>query len=218
MVGVSEPNKRRVSYIIPPPEHEPPTLELPGLGAAPGGDARSYPYIAPKVGATNGAYNQFASRNPFASPPPEPESSARHPRHRLGISALALDTSTVLSGAGSPGGILYTGGRDGLVASWETHVPHTKRRGRRYRPVPGRGTGGRVRWERLGDGGADWEDDDGDDQGGDDSSSEEEETTPDGTGVPKKRRDMTYEDRWEVDHAALARQVSKGVEAPPHGN
>lgn len=210
MVGVSEPNKRRVSYIIPPPQHEPPTLELPGLGAAPGGDARSYPYIAPKA-ATNG-HHQFASRNPFASTRRESETnSVDHPRHRLGVSALALDTSTVLSGADAPGGILYTGGRDGLVASWETHIPHTKRRGRRYRPVPGRGTGGRVRWERLGDGGADWEDDDGDDQGGDDSSSEEDDT-PDGSGMPRKRRELTYEDRWEVDHAALARQVSDSLE------
>lgn len=210
MVGVSEPNKRRVSYIIPPPEYELPTLDLPGLGATPGGDARSYPYITPKAGVTNGTSQQFASRNPFASPSPvqELDLSSRHPRHRLGISALALDTSTVLSGACSPGGILYTGGRDGLVASWETHVPHTKRRGRRYRPVPGRGTGGRVRWERLGDGGADWEDDDGDDQGGDDSSSEEEDT-PDGSGIPRKKRELTYEDRWEVDHAAITRQVSQ---------
>ncbi len=208
MVGVQEPNRRRVSYIIPPPDHDPTTLELPGLGAAPGGDARSYPYINPKAGASNGAA-QFASRNPFASPQsPQPQQEPRHPRHRLGISALALDTSTMLHGANSPGGILYTGGRDGLVASWETHVPHTRRRGKRYRPVPGRGTGGRVRWERLGDGGADWEDDDGDDQGADYSSSEDEEGTPDATGVPKKRKDVTYEDRWEVDHAAIARHVS----------
>ncbi|BEJ10673.1 hypothetical protein CspHIS471_0100950 [Cutaneotrichosporon sp. HIS471] len=207
MVGVQEPNKRRVSYIIPAPGYVPDILELPGFGAAPGGDARSFPYIRPKGGASNGAA-QFASRNPFANPPSlQLPQETRHPQHRLGISALALDTSTVVSGTNAPGGILYTGGRDGLVASWETHVPHTRRRGRRYRPVPGRGTGGRVRWERLGDGGPDWEDDDGDDDGGDDSSSEDDEGTPDVTGGPRKRKDLAYEDRWEVDHAAMSRHA-----------
>ncbi|GJN91586.1 hypothetical protein Rhopal_004609-T1 [Rhodotorula paludigena] len=59
-----------------------------------------------------------------------------HPRHRLAVQAVALDMSTALSlghdaldaqGA-TPGGILYTGGRDGLLCSWELNLPTKKRR------------------------------------------------------------------------------------------
>lgn len=45
--------------------------------------------------------------------------------HLLGVNALALDTSTFTAkdthGHGVPGGILYTGGRDGMIASWDLH-------------------------------------------------------------------------------------------------
>ncbi|KAF9293195.1 hypothetical protein BGZ74_011823 [Mortierella antarctica] len=45
--------------------------------------------------------------------------------HLLGVNALALDTSTLTAkdthGHGVPGGILYTGGRDGMIASWDLH-------------------------------------------------------------------------------------------------
>jgi len=72
----------------------------------------------------------------------------RHPEHTLGITALALDTSTIIDNASSPsrkntpGGILYSGGRDGLVASWELGLPFKKRnpedayvgKGRRKKP------------------------------------------------------------------------------------
>jgi hypothetical protein len=75
----------------------------------------------------------------------------RHPEHTLGITALALDTSTIIDNAGSssarktPGGILYSGGRDGLVASWELGLPFKQRdhnsgfvsrKGRRRRYLP----------------------------------------------------------------------------------
>lgn len=202
---VAEPNKRRVSYIIPPPEADTPLLDLPPFGTA-ASDDRYYPLLekapAPVTnGFTNGT--RRANRNPFLTTPPPSTAGpsptpprARHPRHRLGVSSLALDTSTVLSGADSPGGILYTGGRDGLVASWELHVPHSKRRGRRYRPV---GRGQRVRWEKLGDGGEDWNDEDDDGDFGSFESSDDEADEFD-SRIP-------YEDKWEVDHDAIARQV-----------
>ncbi|KAI9236943.1 MAG: hypothetical protein BYD32DRAFT_462064 [Podila humilis] len=45
--------------------------------------------------------------------------------HLLGVNALALDTSTLTAkdthGHRVPGGILYTGGRDGMIASWDLH-------------------------------------------------------------------------------------------------
>ena len=63
--------------------------------------------------------------------------------HLLGVNALALDTTTLTANSDSihlephsqdghhshsrrsrhslPGGILYTGGRDGMIASWDLH-------------------------------------------------------------------------------------------------
>jgi WD repeat-containing protein 48 len=51
----------------------------------------------------------------------------RRPRHRLGVASLALDTSTQLSGRNAPEGILYTGGRDGQVISWDLGVAMKKK-------------------------------------------------------------------------------------------
>ena len=42
-----------------------------------------------------------------------------HPRHRLGVASLALDTSTQLVGRAAFEGILYSDGKDGLVMSWD---------------------------------------------------------------------------------------------------
>ncbi|KAF9425093.1 hypothetical protein BGZ94_007855 [Podila epigama] len=43
--------------------------------------------------------------------------------HLLGVNALALDTTSVTSQPGNvPGGILYTGGRDGMIAAWDLHL------------------------------------------------------------------------------------------------
>jgi WD repeat-containing protein 48 len=187
-------SKRRVSYVLPSPSRSPPWLDLPPFGASPdpagsAGPVRSSPLLVPKP--------TLGSRNPFATPEPEAEAAPTHPRHRLGVSALALDTSTLLHGEAAPGGILYTGGRDGLVASWELHVPHTRRRGRRYRVVPGRGTGARVRWERAGDG-ATWEEGEGEGGGASaslgSSSSDDEEH-------PERRSAVPFEDRWELDRS-----------------
>ncbi|WOO83377.1 WD repeat-containing protein 48 [Vanrija pseudolonga] len=209
-MGAADGNKRRVSYVIPAPDTASPVLELPPFGT--GAEAtRSYPLLTPKRtnGRTSATTTQFASRNPFAPPPPLPlKAAARtHPRHRLGITSLALDTSTVLSGNSAPGGILYTGGRDGLVAAWDLNISQQKRRGRRYRPVAGRGTGQRVRWERIGDGG-DWDDDDDDAAGeADDTSSDDDDTgAPLETNGSGGRKKLAYEDRWEVDREVIARQ------------
>lgn len=203
-MGIAEPNKRRVSYIIPPPENDPPLLELPVFGTA--ADARPYPLVKTKQDTRNGSNGtKFASRNPFATE--EPAKVPRYARHQLGISSLALDTTTVLAGCDAPGGILYTGGKDGLVASWELHVPHSKRRGRRYKNVPGKGTGSRVRWERIGDGGADWDDPEDEELGSHgETSSEDDDYAVENGG--KRRREIPFEDRWEVDRDVLARQVS----------
>lgn len=124
------PLPRRVSYVLPPPSAPPPLLSLPEPGIS-------------RLGHSAPLYSQRPGRLPsphlakFAQ-----EQDAAHPRHRLAVQALALDFSTALSEGGSsdrssgdggtsPDGILYTGGRDGLLCSWELGLP-TKRRRRAY--------------------------------------------------------------------------------------
>ena len=119
------PPPRRVSYVLPPPKTSPPLLGLP-------------PISAPRRGQTNPLYTvtgQYTdnSRHKYA------DEADAHPRHRLAVQALALDFSTAVTHEHDgvetrdtrPGGILYTGGRDGLLCSWELGMP-TKRRRHSY--------------------------------------------------------------------------------------
>ena len=222
---------RRVSFILPGPNETSPLLQLPPLGERRRGFTQ--PYLVPKGGLNgDGEINGFASRNPFAAASTaSSDNQDNHPRHCLGITSLALDTSTLLSNSSTPGGILYTGGRDGLVASWELGMLHKRRRGGRYEILPGRG-GGRVKWEKVGDGAEMWDDEDEEEDedvepasgGGLDVdedeegwSSEDEMGGDEWVGVDgdrvaegmRKRRavrgEVPYEDRWEIDHDALAR-------------
>ncbi|KAG0340983.1 hypothetical protein BG004_006207 [Podila humilis] len=59
--------------------------------------------------------------------------------HLLGVNALALDSTTLTvkgrNGHGVPGGILYTGGRDGMIAAWDLHLEAPVHRG-----IPGETT------------------------------------------------------------------------------
>lgn len=123
------------------------------------------------------------------------------------MTSLVLDTSTILQNSQSPGGILYSGGRDGLVASWELNVPHKKRRGGRYDLGPGRGT--KVKWERIGDGAELWDEEDEAEFGedGDGNSSDEDSqgwVGLDRDGESRRKGEVPYEDRWEVDKELLA--------------
>ncbi|KAG1749376.1 hypothetical protein EDD22DRAFT_981841 [Suillus occidentalis] len=47
--------------------------------------------------------------------------------------SLALDTTTRLEGRNAPEGILYTGGRDGLIISWDLGLPFRRRHDSRHR-------------------------------------------------------------------------------------
>ena len=204
------PVSRRVSYILPSPNDPAPLLQLPGIGERRRGVTQ--PYLVRKD-AANGENNPFASSE---------DKQVAHPRHCLGVNALALDTSTVLSDASAPGGILYSGGRDGLVVSWELGVPHKRRRGGRYETIPGRTS--RTKWERVGDGAEMWDDDedeDGDNETPEDLGGEEEGVWSsdddlgdgwvgvDGEGKKKRARgEVPYEDRWELDYEQLQGKVS----------
>jgi WD repeat-containing protein 48 len=104
---------------------------------------------------------------------------------------------------------LYSGGRDGLVASWELNVPHRKRRGRRYELPPGRAA--KVRWERIGDGAELWDEEDEAEFGEDvDGNSSDEDSQGwvgvDGEETRKRKTEVAYEDRWEVDQELLEQQ------------
>ncbi|KAF8880654.1 hypothetical protein BD779DRAFT_1675814 [Infundibulicybe gibba] len=105
--------RRRISYVIPPPVEPITRLKLPACGT-------------PRLG----------SSGPLIIPLEAPQADeikegglkwARHPRHRLGVASLALDVSTQLTGRNAPEGILYSGGRDGLVNSWDLGLPLKRR-------------------------------------------------------------------------------------------
>jgi WD repeat-containing protein 48 len=201
---------RRVSYILPSPTEAPPLLQLPPLGQSRQG--QTVPTLIPKSDAPNGSGLTLKSKNPFLSTPTTSISKPaepQHPRHCLGVTSLVLDTSTVLENHQSPGGILYSGGRDGLVASWELNVPHRKRRGRRYELPPGRAA--KVRWERIGDGAELWDEEDEAEFGEDvDGNSSDEDSQGwvgvDGEETRKRKTEVAYEDRWEVDQELLEQQ------------
>ncbi|KAI0052794.1 WD40 repeat-like protein [Auriscalpium vulgare] len=190
--------RRRVSYVIPRPTDPVPRLQLPPHG-----------------------FDRTSSINPLLIPShghtdPQSPRLHHHPRHRLGVAALALDTTTQLAGRPSPEGILYTGGRDGLIISWDLGIP-MKPRNRKYgsasRGVPGR-------WEFLTGWGDDIVDDDHD---------EDEVLPSDGDilgevkGSARRRRrsntadgSIPFGERWETDvdafipgHASSFRQSAQ---------
>ncbi|KAJ7890547.1 hypothetical protein B0H14DRAFT_2689773 [Mycena olivaceomarginata] len=183
------PAKRRVSYIIPAPTDPVPRLLLP-------------PQNASRVGLVH----------PLLIPDPvqpllesDHHSRSRHPRHRLGVAALALDTSTQLSARTSPEGILYTAGRDGLVLSWDLGLSLRPR-------TPSDVSARRGRWESL----TGWADDAIDEE----AEEPEERSTSDGdilgdvAALSARRRrpsgthELPYEDRWELDPDATHRPSS----------
>lgn len=173
------PPRRRVSYAIPPPSLDPvPRLQLP-------------PHDVPRRGTTGPLLIPLHS----IAPPAPNFKVAQHPKHRLGVSCLALDTSTQLVGRASPEGILYTAGRDGLVISWELAIP-MRSRTQRY------GTSGRSlrRWEVM----TNWADDIIEEE-----AEDSEEMRSDGdvlgevTGKARRRipqdASIPYEEQWETD-------------------
>lgn len=219
---VPPPPHRRVSYVVPPPSAG---ERLPVLGLPPW-DVRRRGHPGPLYTERARALSPNGNGNGAG------RESSDHPRHRLAVQALALDLSTALSSTEAepaPAGILYTGGRDGLVSSWELGLP-TRRRRARY----GHESSARGGRERRGDGSDDSDSslsDDQDDE--DDRTGRDADLDPDLEGVGRRtvsvgsrkrlrresgpagaRRDssadtatrvsvghstLPLEDRWEVD-------------------
>ena len=107
------PPRRRVSYVIPFP---PPTSPVSRLSLPPLGFDR------------HGSIDPILIPNIIQHPQIDiPAHQSNTPRHRLGVSSLALDTTTQLVSRPSPEGILYTGGRDGLIIAWDLNIPTRQR-------------------------------------------------------------------------------------------
>ncbi|KAH8824754.1 hypothetical protein DL96DRAFT_1614982 [Flagelloscypha sp. PMI_526] len=105
MVSSEPPKKRRISYAFPPPPTiSTSTLVLPSLGVN-------------KLGQSAPTLTPVSPKPPSGSRTSSSKSSKDAPKHRLGVTALALDPTTVLQDRSSPRGILYSGGRDGLIVS-----------------------------------------------------------------------------------------------------
>lgn len=176
------PARRRVSYVIPPPQPGSiPRLQLPPLGITRLGSI--FPLLIPL--------------EPIAIPQSPSTHGFPHPKHRLPVASLALDSTTHLIGKPNPEGILYTGGRDGMVISWDLHL-QTMQPPKKL-PKPQRG-----RWEMLTGWGDEWYDD-----GEEDGTENEPSVGTDGdvlgdvTASVRKRRKSNAasnkEERWELD-------------------
>lgn len=174
---------RRISYVVPFPPAPPPWLQLPSS-------------IHPRNGSPSPLL--FPSDHPPLSSHASIDPPSVHPQHSLGVPAMALDTSTQLAGEGhgaGPQGILYTGGRDGLLAGWELGMRLRRRPAREGYDGPGKADW--VRWNELGvDGEAD-----------DDADGEPPVAAPAGAAYTSDRQrsdgeTVPYEDRWEVEEYA----------------
>lgn len=189
------PKPRRVSYVIPPPATPPTRLLLPPLDTPRYGNTA--PLLIPRE--KSGANTPVAStaRNGASYFGPSP---LKNPQHRLGVTALALDTSTTLSGHPTPEGILYSGGRDGLVVAWEQGMAMQPRK-QRY------GTDERLpksayHWESM----TGWEDDE-----TDDDEDDEWVDAAESTG-----QDIPFEQRWEPDYDNIDHAVRRRIYPTSH--
>lgn len=108
----------RASYIIPPPSTPPPKLILPPLGTNRNGSIRPVLMFPPSTHKPGKKQPKSSGVRPHG----------HHPRHRLGVSSLVLDSSTRLQGKEYPQGLLYSGGRDGQIIAWDLSLKTRKRR------------------------------------------------------------------------------------------
>ncbi|KAF7308542.1 WD-REPEATS-REGION domain-containing protein [Mycena chlorophos] len=170
------PAKRRVSYVLPFPSEPVPWLDLPAA------DVDRLGRVRPLLNPSSRQNHEHTTRS-------------RRPRHRLGVAALALDTSTQLTGRPAPEGILYTAGRDGLLISWDLGLPLRRR-------TATDNTRLRGRWETL----TGWADDTIDEE----AEEADERPTLDGdilgdvaASISRRRpsgaREVPFEDEWELD-------------------
>lgn len=179
-------SRRRVSYVLPPPIGPIPRFQLPPNGISRSGS------IGPLLLLSRGQ----------EQPEDDVEKRETHPRHRLGVASLALDTSTQLAGRNAPEGILYSGGRDGLVMSWDLGIPMRKRKAPDTDVAALRRSGGR--WEVM----TGWADDVIQEEGeeGDERPTSDGDVLGDVVGGTSRRKrtirrtnTLPFEHQWETD-------------------
>ena len=247
-MAVSAPaqRRRRVSYVLPAQTGPVPDLALPAAGLATGagrlGDPRPLLLRRSDQQPLDPPSLMLPPRSPTAGP------SRIQPQHCLAVSSLALDLSTIVVQADTDGdsrrprGILYSGGRDGLVCAHDLALP--------MRPRSRRARGGRAEQRRRHSarrtryGMSDDEDDSSmgeEDEDEDEKDSEDEaadmavdaqiaqrasSSSPSLSGPlspppPRTRPDLRlpYEQRWEVDTATLGPELPQSTfrqAAQPH--
>lgn len=187
-------SRRRVSYVIPPPPSgSVPRLRLPPLGV-------------PRHGQI-GPILLYSQRHELVAQQ-DPTGQKLHPRHRLGVAAFALDTTTQLAGRGTPEGILYTGGRDGMIMAWDLGISLKRRSHRQLIHTSSRLRSRRMgSWERLTrddeDDNAIYEEEDDDDDwptsDGDIIGDVRENEKRRGSRHAFKQTDPLHEHQWETN-------------------
>lgn len=237
--------RRRVSYVLPAQTGPVPELALPAAGASSGpgrlGDPR--PLLLRRS-------DQQPLEPPSLTLPSRPlttgPASRVQPLHCLAVSSLALDLSTIVVQADTDGesrrprGILYSGGRDGLVCAHDLALP--------MRPRSRMARGGRAEQRRRHSarrtryGMSDDEDDSSMGEDEDEEKDSEDEaadmavdaqiaqrassSSPSLSGPlpppPQRTKPnlrLPYEQRWEVDSAALGTDLPQSTfrqAAQPH--
>ncbi|PWN39402.1 hypothetical protein IE81DRAFT_369128 [Ceraceosorus guamensis] len=121
---------RRLTYSLPPRDDTLPEFAIPSLQSSFQRRGRSQPLLEQLPPST-----PVPARSNFTF---QESGRPSHPRHTLPVTSLALDVSTSVqdqemasTSQHTPRGILYTGGRDGLLAAWELGLPLRKRRRQR---------------------------------------------------------------------------------------
>lgn len=175
--------RRRVSYVIQPPTSAVQLLHLPAHGISRLGVIG--PLLVPQS-----RYKDVLSQDDKVSARPT------HPRHRLGVASLALDPSTMLTGRHAPEGILYSGGRDGMVVGWDLGIPMKARKPQEFSSSSRKG----GRWEVM----TGWADDviDEEAEDGDERVVSDGDVLGDVTGPQPRastKSDMVQEPLWETD-------------------
>jgi WD repeat-containing protein 48 len=213
--------KKRLSYSLLAPEGPLVRLDVPPPGYARHFDPRPLLFSSSTGTRVQGT----------ASPGQQRVGSgqASHPKHCLGVSALALDLTTVVlpvddpaqdlrddsADSRTPTGILYSAGRDGLMAAWDLGLPTMRRRQRAGMSLQLR----QARHERMAELGA-FQDDDS--FGFEDGLSSDEQSVasdtdsintgsrhdhrprrPSRTRKHKSAEEIPYEEKWQIDHSRL---------------
>ncbi|TFK59698.1 WD40 repeat-like protein [Pluteus cervinus] len=201
MASQQQQPRRRVSYVIPAPTEPLPELVLPPCGSSRLG--ATGPNIIPltRSGSTSPLSNSSVARR-----------NGGTPKHRLGVASLAIDSTTLLHANTSPEGILYSGGRDGMVMSWDLGLPFVKKRNVENDGNPLnlnlnlKGGTGKRRWEVMVgwlDEDADEDDEDGDERIGRDGDVLGEVTTPLQRAKQYCKDAGVVERQWQFDSTSL---------------